>query len=110
MLPLLSAAGFYGTWILTGSNGTVAALEALAKQDAPLLPGTTDFLLTKYTGVAQIDKKLTVLVTFFAPVLNDNNGALKLFSIFGLGQFGAAWMVMMMESLRQGNRGRIVSL
>ena len=109
-LPLLSAAGLYGTWVLAGSNGTVAALEALAKQDAPLLPGTTDFLLTKYTGVAQIDKRLTVLVTFFAPVLDGNNDALKIFSIFGLGQFGAGWMVMMMESLRQGNSGRIVSL
>lgn len=82
----------------------------MAKQDTPLLPGTTDFLLTKYTGVAAIDKQLTVLVTFFAPVLDDNNHALKLFSIFGLGQFGAGWMVMMMESLRYGNQGRIVSL
>jgi hypothetical protein len=110
LLPLFSAAGFYGTWVLAGRNGTFAALEALAKQDVPLLPGTTDFLLTKYTGVAAIDNKLTILVTFFTPVLDDNNEALQLFSIFGLGQFGAAWMVMMMESMRQGNSGKIVSL
>jgi hypothetical protein len=110
LLPLLSATGFLGTWILAGSNGTVAMLEALAKQDAPLLPGSSDLLLRTYTGIAPIDRQLTVLVTFFAPVLDPKNGALTVFSIFGLGQFGGAWMLMMMESMRMGNKGKIVSL
>jgi hypothetical protein len=103
-------AGFFGTWILSSSNGTVAMMEALAKQDAPLLPGSTDLLLKTYTGIAPIDKQLTVLVTFFAPVLDPKNGALILFSVFGLGQFGGAWTMMMMESLRIGNKGKAVSL
>jgi hypothetical protein len=96
--------------VLSSSNGTVAALEALAKQDAPFLPGSSDLLLTTYTGIAPIDRQLTILVTFFAPVVNSKNGALTLFSLFGLGQFGASWMLMMMESMRQGNKGRIVAL
>lgn len=96
--------------MLAGSNGTVATLEALAKQDTPFLPGSTDLLLRTYTGIAPIDRQLTVLVTFFAPVLNSKNGAVTLFSLFGLGQFGASWTLMMMESMRQGNKGRIVSL
>ena len=110
LLPLFSAAGLFGTWILAGSNGTVAILEALAKQDVPLLPGSNDPLLKAYTGVGPIDRQLTILVVFFSPVLDPRNGALMLYSIFGLGQFGAAWTIMMMEGMRRGNKGKIVSL
>jgi hypothetical protein len=110
LLPLFSFAGAYGTWILASKNGTVAVLEAMADQATPLLPGTTDFLVTKYTGIAAVDKQLIILVSFFAPVLDDKNSALKLFSIFGLGQFGASWAIMQMESLRQANSWKVVSL
>jgi hypothetical protein len=110
LLPLLSVAGVFGTWILSDSNGTITTLKALVRQDVANLPGSTDLLLKTYTGVAPVDRQLTVLVTFFAPVLNSTNGALTVFSIFGLGQFGAAWTLMMMESMRVGNRGEIVSL
>jgi hypothetical protein len=84
--------------------------DALAKEDAPFLPGTTDLILRTYTGIGPIDRQLTTLVTFFSPVLHSGNGALVLFSIFGLGQFSAAWLLMMLEGLRQGNKGTLVSL
>ncbi|KAG0652379.1 Citreoviridin biosynthesis D [Hyphodiscus hymeniophilus] len=109
LLPLLSVAGAFGTLVLIGANGTADVFKALAKQDNPFLPGSTDHQLRTYTGVAPIDRQLIVLVTFFSPVLDVQNGALVLFSIFGLGQFGAAWMIMMMEGLRQGNRWKIIS-
>jgi len=67
-------------------------------------------LVKTYTGVGPIDRQVTVLVSFFAPVVDSKNGALSLASVFGLGQFGAAWTLMMMEGSRQGNKGRVVSL
>lgn len=83
---------------------------ALIASEKPRFPGTDDELLMQYTQIGWLDKQLTVLVTFFAPVVDMNQGALSMFSIFGTGQFGAAWTLMVMESLRMGNRRRVVSL
>ncbi|KAH7417676.1 hypothetical protein BKA64DRAFT_658555 [Cadophora sp. MPI-SDFR-AT-0126] len=109
LLPLFSLAGFYGTMILADANGTFAGITALIATKDPKFPGTNDELLMRYTNVGWLDKQLTILVIFFAPVADMNQGALSMSSIFGMGQFGAAWTLMVMESMRMGNTGRIVS-
>jgi hypothetical protein len=76
----------------------------------PLYPGTKNDLVTIYTGIPPLDRQLAVLVAFFAPAVAGTNTALSLFLFFGFGQFGAFWALMVMESLRKGNQGKIVSL
>lgn len=68
--------------------------------------------MKKYTGLSLLDHQLAILVTFFAPLCDVGFGreGLWLFGLFGLGQFGGAWTVMVMESLRAGNRGLVLSL
>lgn len=110
LLPLLSIAGAYGTMVLGGSNGTFKELRELLTQKIPLFPGSDAALLKHYTGVKAIDRQLLVLVTFFAPVVDQGYNDLTLFSIEGAGQFGAAWTLLLMESLRRGNKGKLVSL
>lgn len=80
----------------------------IASVDAKF-PGTDVKLVKTYTEILWLDRQLTILVTFFAPVVDRNQGALTLFSFFGFGQFGAVWTLMMMESMRMGNRRRLVS-
>ncbi|KAM3068861.1 hypothetical protein ACMFMG_011023 [Clarireedia jacksonii] len=109
LLPLLSIIGAFGTMVLGAHNGTFDHISTLAAQDSPIFPGSNVLLLKEYTGVGAIDTQLAVLVTFFAPVVDSRNSALYLFAIFGLGQFGAAWTLLVMESLRSGNKGRLVS-
>ena len=106
---MLSALGLYGTWILGGSNGTFKTISALTLEENPKFPGTTAPLLTNYTGFKSIDQQLAILVTFFAPVVDGRSGALYLFSIFGMGQFGGIWTLMVLESMRMGNVGKWVS-
>lgn len=84
-------------------------LVALLAENDPKFPGTEDPLIMKYTGFKALDHQLTILVAFFAPVVDTNYPALNLFSVWGLGQFGAVWTLMMMESMRLGNKGRAVS-
>jgi len=110
VLPLLSVIGCYGTWVLGGSNGLFVGISNLVEQNDALFPGSTAPLWRRYTGVGPIDHLLQILVAFFSPVVDSRNGELVLFSIFGAGQFGGAWVLLMMESLRLGNKGRIVSL
>jgi hypothetical protein len=102
LLPLLSVAGFFGTWVLSSRNGTFAIISESAAAAA--------HHLTAYTGIRFIDRQLSVLVIFFRPVLDSSNEDLTLFSVFGLGQFGAAWTLLMMESFRFGNEKKAVSL
>jgi hypothetical protein len=108
LLPILSIAGAFTTLVLAGCNGTFHIVENAIKISR--LPGTYDPLLTAYTGIGFLDYQLTILVAFFAPVVDLKNSDLVLSSTFGLGQFGAGWTLMMMESLRSGNKGRIISL
>ena len=70
------------------------------------LPGTDFPLVWKYTGIAAVDKILVLMVTFFAPVVD---GSTEGFALWSMSQFGAAWCVMLLESLRVGNKGSLVS-
>jgi hypothetical protein len=109
-LPLLALLGGCGTFSLGASNGTFDTLTALLGHDDPKFPGTEDPLLMRYTGFKPLDHQLAALVVFFAPVVDVKNPALNLFAIWGLGQFGAIWTLMVMESMRMGNKGKAVSL
>jgi len=46
---------------------------------------------------------------FFAPAVSGDFPDLGAFGRAGLGGFGAAWTLMMMESLRVGNQGKLIS-
>ncbi|KAG4030298.1 hypothetical protein MFRU_012g00410 [Monilinia fructicola] len=111
VLPILSFIGIFGTFIIGSRNGTFEHIVSLVRQETPaaVFPDAKYLLLKDYTGIKGIDKQLAVLVTFFAPVCDSRNSALRLNSIYGFGQFGAAWTLLVMESLRSGNKGRVVS-
>lgn len=94
--------------VLGQGNGTFDIITDVIALGSPL-PGTTDPLLNTYTGIQAIDAQLAVLVTFFAPVADRSHADLALSGLFGLGQFGAAWALLTLESLRAGNKARVVS-
>ena len=110
LLPLLSVAAVYCLWIVSTNNGLFKQIGELAEQKQPMFPGSKSTLMLEYTGIAPIDKQMSTLVTFFAPVVQGGNEALNLFSIFGFGQFGGAWTLLVLESLRRGNQGKAASL
>jgi hypothetical protein len=110
LLPLLSGVAFYCLWIASIRNGLFKQIEELVQQKQPPFPGSGSPLVRSYTGVAAVDQQLATLVTFFGPVVQGGNEPLNLFSLFGLGQCGAAWTLLLMESFRKGNQGKAVSL
>lgn len=110
LLPLLSVAASYVLFILSAKNGTFGFIENHTNAKPPMYPESDEPLVTRYTGIQGVDARLAVLVTFFAPVVEGNNIPMILYALFGFGQFGAAWTLLVMESLRRGNRGRVVSL
>jgi hypothetical protein len=110
LLPLLSVAAVYCLWIVASNNGLFKQIAELAQQKHSIFPGSKSALVRNYTGVTAVDGQLSTLVTFFAPVVQGGSEPLNLFSLFGLGQFGAAWTLLLLESLRKGNQGKVISL
>jgi hypothetical protein len=110
LLPLIAIAAVYCLWIVSTNNGLLGQISGIVEQKQPMFPGSKSPLVLKYTGVAAIDRQMSTLVTFFGPVVQLGYEPLHLFSLFGLGQFGGAWALLAMESLRRGNRGKAVSL
>jgi hypothetical protein len=110
LLPLIAIAAVYCLWIVSTNNGLFGQINGIVEQKQPMFPGSKSPLMLKYTGVAAVDRQMSILVTFFGPVVQVGYEPLHLFSLFGLGQFGGAWTLLVMESLRRGNRGKVVSL
>lgn len=83
----------------------------LASGRTAILRGAPEPFRTAYTGVGPIDRHLSVLVGFFASLLHDPGAGWEAsaFFLWVLGQAGAAWTLLLLESLRAGNRGRLVS-
>lgn len=73
-------------------------------------PGGPAPYKTSYTGVQAIDDHLVTLISFFIYIIDGpKTWDVVLVYWYLMAQFCAGWMLLSMEGLRQGNRGRIVS-
>ncbi|EFQ32487.1 hypothetical protein CGRA01v4_05922 [Colletotrichum graminicola] len=62
-----------------------------------------------FTSSKAMDSMLTMLVRFFQPILTGKDPALTLFSVFMIGQMLALQVIVQLEGLRAGNRGKLIS-
>ena len=107
-LVFLSAAGYYTTWYFLFNNGTTDHVAHSRKLG--LLPGTREPVRTVYTGVPAIDYQLTFLTLFFWEIVNGSNASASLFGFYFATQLACGWGLLMVESLRHGNRWSLISL
>ncbi|KAI1340542.1 hypothetical protein F5Y15DRAFT_378979 [Xylariaceae sp. FL0016] len=114
LVPLFLGAAIFGGYATIGSitkNGFGEVIGALKEGRVAILRGAPEPYKTAYTGVAAIDNQLSVLVAFFSPLVDGPVPAdVRLFYVWGMAQFVASWTLLMLEGLRVGNRGRLVSL
>lgn len=109
-----SAFGAYATLSTASKNGLLAAIsKAVGSQVKPKsrhFPGGPAPYKLSYTGIARIDDSLLTLISFFTLIL-DGPKTLDLVwvSRYLMTQFLAGWVLISLEGLRQGNKGRIVS-
>ena len=108
-LLLLCGASYYGTWYLLMNNGTIDHMKAV-RDGSNILPGTKEPVLTHYTGIERIDYQLAVLDVFFWELVDGSRPDASLFCYQFAGQIFSGWSLLMIESLRKGNKWKIVSL
>lgn len=109
LFPLLSAYAGYAIFAFSQQNGTFDLVEEVISKN-PMLGSSGEPLRTTYVGIEPIDHLLTTLTTFFWPVVDGLNPSLLLHSVTFVGAFGSAWVLIVLESWRAGNSGKIFSL
>lgn len=78
--------------------------------DRGVYPFTKIVAKHEFTGIEGIDHLLRSLNVTFWPFIDGSfpSGSLQGFEFAG--QYGAAWTLLFLESIREGNRWRAVSL
>lgn len=99
-----------GSMDRSGFSDAIFAHVVDAEPGAGGFPGAPAPLLRRYTGIEAVDYVLAVLVGFFSGLIGgDVAPQYRLFTLWGMTQFGACWTLVVLEGLRAGNRGRLVS-
>ena len=103
---LIFVPAFYLVWVIF-MNGPMAAAGSAAPSK---IPDTSAPVRQTYTGISAIDQQLVTLFHFFWPVVDGSDPGLSIFMVSFLGDIYGLWSLIMLDGLRPGNRGRLVSL
>ncbi|KAI1454018.1 hypothetical protein F4805DRAFT_338317 [Annulohypoxylon moriforme] len=85
-------------------NGYYEALVRLRDEGPHHLPGSSNPILTFYTGIGFLDKLLTLASVMFANVTDGNAPELSLYAFHFGGQYLAILVIIAIEGLRSGNQ------
>ncbi|ETS74875.1 hypothetical protein PFICI_13359 [Pestalotiopsis fici W106-1] len=110
----LSLLGAYAGPVTLGLNGFGDAnwIYILTPADPAQvgLPGAPKPFTKDYTGVEAVDGILAALVVYFSALIDgDIEPRFKLYGYCAFWQLGALVVILVLEGLRGGNRGRIAS-
>lgn len=104
---LLSAAwALYALWIVPYQNGLLTFLIELQKPGTYLPGSNLVSARHQYTGVKFLDNQIVTMVAFFWPALDRRRADVSLVFLEIVTQAMATWVLVTIESLRVGNRGK----
>jgi hypothetical protein len=107
-LPVLFLIAVGGTHFLMNKNGTMDLVKATIRSKK--LPGTEKVLRTRWTGVKQVDHLVSLFVLFFMPLVDFKNPTVTMQGLHFGGQLASYWILVVIESMREGNVGMAVSM
>ncbi|KAI1769908.1 hypothetical protein F4818DRAFT_308222 [Hypoxylon cercidicola] len=98
---MFGANALYG---LLFRNGYYHALLRLRDEGPHYLPGSSNEVLARYTGIGYLDNLLTLASVMFANVTDGSSPQLSLYAFHFGGQYLAILVVITIEGLRSGNQ------
>lgn len=104
---LALGAGLYLTIILAVQNGTIGTIQGI--QNSGNLPQSEIPLRRFYTGISPIDNQLSSLIIFFWPIADAHLPTLTVFWVNFCGELVMSWTLIMIEGMRKGNKGSLIS-
>ena len=99
--------GLYLTIILAVQNGTIGTIQGI--QNDGYLPQIEQPLRRFYTGISPIDHQLSSLTIFFWPIADAHLPTLTLLWVNLSGDLVMSWTLILIEGMRKGNRGSLIS-
>ncbi|KAL8364704.1 hypothetical protein RB595_003809 [Gaeumannomyces hyphopodioides] len=111
LLVAMAAAAGYCIIGLQTKSGWFDVIDAWGAAHPTQLPGTgvDDTLRTAYTGVPAVDHHIAGGMRVFGAMANGHHQPLSLFSFWFAGQLLAVHTLQVLEGLRAGNRGKLIS-
>lgn len=103
ILGLLTVGGVYTLHYHGSTNGLFDAFGDLIQGGT--LPGTKEPYRRVFTGIKPFDAYLSYFLPFFTVLADRSDHSANLFWLWMIGQWGIQWTMLVMESLRAGNRG-----
>jgi hypothetical protein len=105
-LFLSSVWAVYVLWIVPYQNGLLKSLIDLQKPGT-YLPGTKMVPMRHhYTGIKPLDNQIAMMVAFFWPALDGSRVDVSLVFLEIVTQAMATWVLVTIESVRVGNKGK----
>jgi hypothetical protein len=102
--------GIQGTFVAGFQDGYFPFLGQLNNERPYQAPYHPPNPIPRYTGIKAVDDQLVILVGFFAAMfLDERPYETRLLLLWLFGQFAAIWTVLLLEGVRRGNRGKIIS-
>ncbi|TLD05518.1 uncharacterized protein PgNI_09275 [Pyricularia grisea] len=110
VIPLaVAVAAAYCIMGIPKQNGLFDMLDALAEDHPTRLPGSNVDGELLDVGSSGLGKLLAILIRFFYPVMTGESPRLSLFSFWFAGQVISMHTLVLLEGLREGNRGRVIA-
>ena len=111
ILPALVVLGFAGLHLFGESNTLFPQIvELRGKHVLPTHSSwTKTYFPTSFVGYDPPDGLLATLLVFFWPVVDGEHPGMSLLSALFAGQGAALWTVFVLEAMRKGNSGRVIS-
>ncbi len=96
----------YVLWVVPYQNGLLKAALDIQKPGT-YLPGSKLVPARhQYTGVRFVDNQIKTMIGFFWPALDGSRADVSLVFIEIVAQAMATWILVTIESLRVGNKGK----
>ncbi|TGO10185.1 hypothetical protein BTUL_0142g00240 [Botrytis tulipae] len=100
----------HAIYITIYQTGYITALLHLYNQGPHVLPDSHNPILTQFCGIPPIDKLLTLAGVMFANITDGSALVISLYAFQFAGQLVSEITIIMVESLREGNRGTVFAL
>src|SRR5438874_1494022 len=110
LLVALAALGVYSMVLHPFSNGFYEAVGSIRDEFPKILPASNATLVDFYTGIEPLDYFLTTMQIVFSSIFDMSAPGMTVLAFYFAGQVVPVLVVMMIEGLREGNKGEIVSL
>ncbi|OAP64976.1 hypothetical protein AYL99_00948 [Fonsecaea erecta] len=96
-------------WLLLLRNSYMSTLAHIRDVGPRHLPGSDTPIRSRYSGIPLLDYWFAVMQTILANVTDGSAPRLSLYAFHFAGQLGSMTTLLIMESMRVGNKGTLVS-